>query len=548
MKRKFEEIEVQEVSRKRLKKELKIILKKENNEVKGFRRKIRRKLEGQLSLAPKALDPRKQEIKELILKIKQKLEKKASKNSEKVLGSKAVNTLTPAAPAKSESVPTPTPEKAKSTTATSTTLKSPKSKSEEPQKISADILKWRAENNVTVQDTEQKAPRQDFKFVDAKYLEPWKNYKKPTPIQAQSWPYSLEGRDVVGIAETGSGKTLAFIWPTIKRHLENPRAKNGQVGALILAPTRELAMQIQKQIEAFGGPFGCKSTCIYGGVPKWQQKNELREGKDIVVGTPGRLLAMVRYGELDLSKVDYVVLDEADRMLEQGFVPDVTELIAACQPKGKRQTMLFSATWPIEVEKLGKSFMTNPVKITVQKSETELSVVSTVSQEIRVMKKWDREDALWELLTKLKGKKLIVFCLYKKETANLAYSVNDWGFKNVSLHGNMDQRQRSISMKAFRDNEARILVATDVASRGLDVSDIDYVINFSFPLTIEDYVHRIGRTGRAGKSGKSITFFTEADKLCARDLVEILEKAEENVPKELLKLRCARRCKRRGYY
>jgi len=540
MKRKLESNEG-EISRKRLKREIKKII-KTNTELKS--KKMRRKLETNFSLPKKGLDPRKDEINKLLLKIRQKLEKKnVVEQKASILEQKEINVIS-AKPDK------PVDSTAEKTATSPPTLKPKEKTATSPPTLKPDekVAAWRKTNNVALEDKDDKAPFLDFDFILDEHKAPWKDFKKPTPIQAQSLPYALVGRDIVGIAETGSGKTLAFIWPAIKRHLENPSAKYGEPGALILAPTRELALQIQKQLETFGGPFGCKSTCVYGGVPKYQQLKELRNAKNIIVGTPGRLKAFVRSGELDLSHVDYVVLDEADRMLEQGFVPDVTELINSCKRIEERQTMLFSATWPAEVEKLGRTFMKNPVKITVQKSEKELSVVSTVSQEVRVMKKWDKEDALWELLTKLKGKKIIIFTLYKKECANLAWSVKDWGFNCVSLNGNMEQRERTIAMTAFRKNDSRLLVATDVASRGLDVTDVDYVINFSMPLTIEDYVHRVGRTGRAGKAGKSISFFTEFDKFLARDLVYLLEKNEEEVKPALLKLRCARRPKRRGYY
>jgi len=355
---------------------------------------------------------------------------------------------------------------------------------------------------------------------------------------------------VIGVAETGSGKTLGFVLPALVKLFKNTENKSKNPRVLILAPTRELACQIEKVIKSAGKRVGCRSVCIYGGVPKWEQLQAVREGLDFVVATPGRLLAFVHESKICLWEVEYVVLDEADRMLEQGFVPDVTELLNQCKAKGERQTMLFSATWPYEVQKLGKSFLQNPCKITVSRAENEneLSTVATVSQEARVMKVWEREDALYELLEKNRDSKILVFGLYKREVENLEYSVADWGFPCCSLHGNKSQDERTRVFNMFRNDKCRLLIATDVASRGLDVDNIDLVINFTFPLTVEDYVHRIGRTGRAGKKGESITFFTEKDKLCARDYIELLEKSNSEVPPALLKLRMAKRFKRNRRY
>jgi ATP-dependent RNA helicase DBP3 len=536
-------LDLPQVPRKKLKKQIKQIL-KSNGGLKS--KKIRRKLESALNLPKKTLDPRKTEINTIIGKVKVKLAGSKTKVIE-------ISTT------KSETVVKATPTESKIITSSkesaSTPKESPSTPKQEPSKSLTESQKqWRTKHNVTLEDKIDLPAYEAFSDVpvESRFSDGYKGFTTPMPIQAQSWPYTLpkngkQGRDCIGIAETGSGKTLAFILPGLLKLFTQSVPKNMRRNprAMVLAPTRELANQIEKTLSSFQASLDVRSICVYGGVDKYPQLKAIRSGIDFVVATPGRLLAYVRNGEIDLSQVEYVVLDEADRMLDQGFVPDVTELVDSCQPKGTRQTMLFSATWPFEVQKLGRSFLESPVRITVSKDKDELAIASTVTQKIMVMKDWDKQDQLWEILNSNKNKKIIVFALYKKECANLEWSVKDWGFNCVSLHGNKDQRERTKCMNMFRNNKVRLLIATDVASRGLDVRDVELVVNFSFPLTVEDYVHRVGRTGRAGSAGDSITFFTQRDKLCARGLIELLEKAGEDVPKELFKLRCAKRFKRR---
>lgn len=538
MKRKLEDNV--DVPRKKLKKEIKKLVK---SDLTLNRKKVRRKLETCFHLPKKSLEPRKEEINALILKARAKLaatngtvvKKTANEDGAKKVNGDAAKKVNGDTAKKVNKGTTNGVLPAKAVTSL-------------PQEVtSPDDQTWRTKHNVTVEDSVQLPASLTFAGLDLedRFRVGFEGFEKPTPIQSASWPYTLLGRDCIGIAETGSGKTLAFIIPALKKLFTNQK---GSVNprCMILAPTRELAMQIEKEISVFHKAVPCRSICIMGGVPKWSQTQAFNNGVDFIVATPGRLLAFLREGAVDLSEVEYVVLDEADRMLEQGFVPDVTELVGACRKKGDRQTMLFSATWPHEVQKLGKSFLHNPVRITVSKSkDDELSAVSTVTQTVTVMQGYEKEDKLWALLDKFKGKKIIVFTLYKKECANLEWSVKDWGFNCVSLHGNKDQKERSRCMQMFRSNKVRMLVATDVASRGLDVRDVEIVINFSMPLTVEDYVHRIGRTGRAGSKGDSYTFFTQKDKLLARGLIELLEKADEEVPPKLFKLRCAKRFKRR---
>lgn len=535
-------LEIPDIPRKRLKKQIKRIIKTHGFELKC--KTVRRKLESLLNLPKKALDPRKTEINTMIGKVKTKLTPIPTESSND---------------AKIESAKKPDPSpKVVEKVETKEVKVTPAVTGSEP--LSEKTKQWRKNNNVTVEAKPDLPAYETFAEVPAetRFSDGYKEFKIPMPIQAQSWPYTLpkegkQGRDCIGIAETGSGKTLAFVLPGLMKLFPAnlSQKKRMKPRAMVLAPTRELAMQIEKTLHTFRDCLGVRSVCIFGGVDKWPQLNAVRSGVDFIVATPGRLLAYVRNGDVDLSCVEYVVLDEADRMLDQGFVPDVKELVGSCKAKGQRQTMLFSATWPFEVQRLARGFMEDPVTITVKKgdgAQDELAISSTVSQKIMVMTEYERNDKLWEILNSKKGAKIIVFALYKKECANLEWSVKDWGFDCVSLHGNKDQRERTRCMNMFRSNKVRILVATDVASRGLDVRDVELVVNYSYPLTNEDYVHRVGRTGRAGASGESISFFMQKDKLLARGLIELLEKSGEDVPPQLLKLRCAKRFKRRGRY
>jgi ATP-dependent RNA helicase DBP3 len=317
-------------------------------------------------------------------------------------------------------------------------------------------------------------------------------------------------RDVVGIAETGSGKTLAFSMPALSL-MSKDKAMSGKKGRsprmLVLAPTRELAMQSQNVLEEFGQVVNLTSTVIYGGVPKPTQKDILRKGVDCVVCTPGRLKDLINDGSCDLSKVCHLVLDEADRMLDMGFEEDVRYIISQCKAKETRQTAMFSATWPAAIQQLAMEFMINPVCIYVgfesivgsngeNAIDDSLSANKRVSQTVEVIEDREREPRLRELLKKYtsgkrKNDRLLVFALYKKEAARLENTLNRWGFSCASIHGDKTQDKRNQALKEFKDGSCPILVATDVAARGLDIPDVEVVLNYTFPLTIEDYVHRI---------------------------------------------------------
>ncbi|CAG8464726.1 8446_t:CDS:2 [Paraglomus occultum] len=334
-------------------------------------------------------------------------------------------------------------------------------------------------------------------------------FKEPTPIQAVCWGIGLSGKDVIGIAETGSGKTLAFLVPAIT-HISKSKDNFVKPKVLILAPTRELALQIEAQCKEFEKTCGFKSLCVYGGVQKSIQRQALREGAHILVATPGRLVDFVNERSCDLSGISFLVLDEADRMLDKGF-EDVLRMIISKLPK-KRQTAMFSATWPELVRRLAHDFMCNAIKVNI--GSDELSANNNIKQIVEVLDDRNQKEA---------------------EAIRLENALIRQGFEAQAIHGDKNQYQRMQALQAFRDGYSPLLVATDVASRGLDIPMVEYVINYTFPLTIEDYVHRIGRTGRAGKTGISHTFFTSHDKAHSGELINVLKSAGQCVPPELLK-------------
>ncbi|RIA95299.1 P-loop containing nucleoside triphosphate hydrolase protein [Glomus cerebriforme] len=360
-------------------------------------------------------------------------------------------------------------------------------------------------------------------------------FEKPTPIQASCWPICLSGRDVIGIAETGSGKTLAFTVPALK-HIKSlshiPLINKPLI--LAIAPTRELAMQIQVQCEEFDSVCGIRSVCIYGGGSKEDQRKVLRKGVHIVVATPGRLLDFINEGICDISNVSYLVLDEADRMLDKGFENEIRQIIV--KTRKNRQTVMFSATWPESVRKLANDFLNNPMKVAI--GSPDLSANNNVTQIVEVIDNpMDKDRRLLNLLEQYHKNKnrVLVFVLYKKEVPRIENLLANHGYKFKSIHGDKSQLQRIETLKGFKDGLYPLLIATDVVARGIDVPNIEYVINYTFPLTIEDYVHRIGRTGRAGNKGISHTLFTPHDKAHSGELINVLRQANQKVPDSLLK-------------
>jgi len=386
-------------------------------------------------------------------------------------------------------------------------------------------------------------------------LECTKGFKAPTGIQSQCWPVLLMGRDAIAIAETGSGKTLGFVLPALVHILDSAPISSHKKGrdvsnmgpiALVLAPTRELAMQSAEVAEKASANVGLRTACIYGGADRFAQRSALSKGVHIVVATPGRLLSMMNDGDISLKRVTFLVLDEADRMLDLGFEPDVRAIVGACPDSSTRQTLMFSATWPESVQKLAKSFIVDPLRITIGKTAEELNsdtlaANKRIKQSVEVLDEFRRDARLLQIMAEhTKGdtknhKKILVFVLYKKEVGKVERVLQSKGYNAVGMSSDKSQSDRIGAIESFKSGKVRLLVATDVAGRGLDINDIALVINYSFPLTIEDYVHRIGRTGRGGKSGEAITFFTKNDKGLSGELINVMREANANVPEELMK-------------
>ncbi|XP_058103963.1 DEAD-box ATP-dependent RNA helicase 5 isoform X1 [Magnolia sinica] len=369
-------------------------------------------------------------------------------------------------------------------------------------------------------------------------LECCKNFRRPSPIQSHAWPFLLDGRDFIGIAATGSGKTLAFGVPALMHILRKENRKTSKRAVplcLVLSPTRELAQQIADVLCDAGKPCGLKSVCLYGGTSKGPQISALKSGVDIVIGTPGRLKDLIEMGICCLKEVSFVVLDEADRMLDMGFEQEVRSILS--QTSSARQMVMFSATWPLAVHQLAQEFMDpNPVKVVV--GSEDLAANHDVMQIVEVLEDRARNDRLVALLEKYHNSqrnRVLVFVLYKKEAARVETMLQKKGWKVVSVHGDKAQHDRTKALSLFKEGKCPLMIATDVASRGLDIPDVEVVINYSFPLTAEDYVHRIGRTGRAGKKGVAHTFFMQENKGLAGELVNVLREAGQIVPASLMK-------------
>lgn len=326
---------------------------------------------------------------------------------------------------------------------------------------------------------------------------PFADFSTPTPIQAACWPYLFAGRDVVGVAETGSGKTLAFGVPCIRYIARMKKKDRRGILSCMVSPTRELAMQIHEQLAKLAEPAGLKVAVVYGGVNKDVQRETLN-GANIIVATPGRLNDFIQEGSINLSKVKYLVLDEADRMLDTGFEEEVKKIISETDAVG-RQTLMFTATWPPSVRDLASTFMDSPVKVTIgDNASGELRANARISQEVEVIEEMQKQSRLIELLKqyqsgKNKNDRILVFCLYKKEATRIEEFIRRRGFSVAGIHGDLGQQKRTESLDAFKKGKVPLLVATDVAARGLDIPAVKVVINVTFPLTVEDYVHRIGR-------------------------------------------------------
>ena len=343
-------------------------------------------------------------------------------------------------------------------------------------------------------------------------------YTTPTPIQAQAIPPALLGRDILGIAQTGTGKTAAFVLPMLSR-LESGRARARMPRTLILEPTRELAAQVEESFVKYGANHKLNVALLIGGVSFADQETKITRGADVLIATPGRLLAFSERGKLLLTGIDILVIDEADRMLDMGFIPDI-ERICKLVPF-TRQTLFFSATMPPEITRLTEQFLTNPVRIEVARAAT---TASTITQNLVASHGGPaKRETLRRLIREADAfKNAIIFCNRKRDVALLHKSLQKHGFSVGALHGDMDQRARMLSLDAFKTGAVALIVCSDVAARGLDIPDVSHVFNFDLPTHAEDYVHRIGRTGRAGKSGVALSIITRGDEKYLAEIEKVI--------------------------
>jgi ATP-dependent RNA helicase RhlB len=348
-------------------------------------------------------------------------------------------------------------------------------------------------------------------------------FKYCTPIQALSLEHALAGKNVTGKAQTGTGKTAAFLVAILTRYLRTPESRHGAGGvprALVIAPTRELVIQICKDAADIGKYCNLRSLAVYGGMDYDRQKREVSDAPvDLLVATPGRLLDFVRSRVIDLSRVDTLVIDEADRMLDMGFIPDVRAIINRLPPKEKRCTMLYSATLDDTVMRLASQWMEAPVKVEV---EAETVTTKTVKQIVYVVTADEKFTVLYNHIQQYPDSRILVFCNRRHTTEDVADSLSRRGIRCEMLSGDVNQNRRLRVLEDFREGKVRIVVATDVAGRGLHVDDIGFVVNFDFPYEPEDYVHRIGRTGRAGQTGTAISFADEDESFIIPDIEKFI--------------------------
>ncbi|OQR92257.1 hypothetical protein ACHHYP_03925 [Achlya hypogyna] len=409
---------------------------------------------------------------------------------------------------------------------------------------------WRTEHAITIRSptTSYVCPDPMLSFDDTPFSNEIKaclakaGYTKPTPTQAQSWPIAIAKHDMISVAKTGSGKTVGFLLPSFY-HLAKDTKRHRAPRILVLAPTRELATQIEAEAKKFGSaPPYLRTACVYGGAPKGPQIRQLSAGVDCLVACPGRLKDFMQANLVQLSSIEILVLDEADRMLDMGFEPQIRFIVAGIPTM--RQTLLFSATWPKAIQKLANEFLQNPVQVEMG----DINVLQANKDIEQTVTLCDFNDKYQHLLTVMDEAikfenptntdltnhvKTIVFFRTKRLCHSMAQEYWNHGYAVGALHGDMDQYERTSTMEKFKTGELKLLFATDVAARGLDVKDVGVVINYDMPSSIEDYVHRIGRTGRAGAKGRSISFFTPDDAGFAKELIEILTSAEQSVPKGL---------------
>lgn len=347
-----------------------------------------------------------------------------------------------------------------------------------------------------------------------------KGYTIPTPVQEQAIPVAVKGKDILGLAQTGTGKTAAFAIPIIQQLYNNKeKGMRRRIKALILTPTRELAIQINDCLKDYTKYTGLRHCVIFGGVKQQAQVNDLRSGIDILVATPGRLLDLMNQGYIHLDAIRHFVLDEADRMLDMGFIHDIKRLLPKL-PKEK-QTLLFSATMPQTIASLSRSLLNNPAKVEVTPVS---SVVETVEQYLYYVEKQDKKDLLINLLAKDRKKSALIFSRTKHGADKIARLLCKAGIGSEAIHGNKTQNARQRALTNFKSNRTRVLIATDIAARGIDIDKLELVINYDLPDVPETYVHRIGRTGRAGNTGTALTFCAQEEKVMLRDIQKLTGK------------------------
>ncbi|MBE2274242.1 MAG: DEAD/DEAH box helicase [Flavobacteriales bacterium] len=361
-------------------------------------------------------------------------------------------------------------------------------------------------------------------FTDLKLIEPIakalqeEGYTQPTPIQQKAIPNILQGRDLLGTAQTGTGKTAAFAIP-ILQNLTEKNVRNNQIKALILTPTRELAIQIEESFNAYGRHLKLRNLVVFGGVKQGAQEASLKKGVDILVATPGRLLDFISQGIISLKNLEIFVLDEADRMLDMGFVHDVKRIVKLLPPK--RQTLFFSATFPDEIKNLADSILNNPVKVSVAPVS---ATADTIQQKVYFVEKDDKLDLLTHILQNDISDSVLVFSRTKHGADKIARKLQKHKISAEAIHGNKSQNQRQNALTNFKSGKSRVLVATDIAARGIDIDELKYVVNFELSDVSETYVHRIGRTGRAGAEGKSISFVDGLDLINLKNTEKLIGK------------------------
>ncbi|XP_064605795.1 probable ATP-dependent RNA helicase DDX43 [Liolophura sinensis] len=409
-----------------------------------------------------------------------------------------------------------------------------------------DVARFRkANNNIVVTNMHKESagqipnPVKTFAQAFRHYPEIMEQIEKqgftsPSPIQTQAWPILLQGLDLIGIAQTGTGKTLAFLLPALI-HIEGqptPHSERGGPNVLVLSPTRELALQIETEVKKFNYK-GIKCVCVYGGGNRREQIKVVTAGVEIIVATPGRLNDLIMNDIVNVTSVTYLVLDEADRMLDMGFEPQIKKVLLDIRPD--RQTVMTSATWPENVRRLGESYLTNPMMVFV--GTLDLAAVHSVTQHIVIVDDEDKRSYLYDFIESMQpGEKVLVFVGRKTMADEISSEFSLADISCQSIHGDREQYDREQALDDFKTGRVSILVATDVASRGLDVKDISHVFNYDFPRNMEEYVHRVGRTGRAGRTGTSVSLLTRDDWRSARELINILAEANQVVPEELVEM------------